>query len=258
MDDPQLQQVKNLMIQCGLSEEAAGKICESIVNSNTAYKAKIDEEYAARVEAARKICVEETEAHKLELARRLQIFLEAKSQQIEQLISRQVVVREGEATHLLSQVQSLLEGIPAGGDATLKTENDRLRQQLRKMQEERNQAVTKANRQTELAEKVLKRNRLTEARLAQLEQQVGGAPRSRQPVTEGTGQNGGPRSPRRLDSSRSNGGGGAAPHTTRTTLVENQDPAPPRDTRTSHLQAQAMPNGAITPAQIAEQMEDTP
>jgi len=251
MNDPQLQQIKDLMVQCGLSEDAANKICESIVGYGHSYKAKIDEEYAARVEAARKICVEETEAHKLELARRLQIFLEAKSQQIEQLISRQAATREGEATQLLSQVQSLLEGIPAGGDAALKTDNDRLRQQLRKVQEERNQAVAKANRQTELAEKVLKRNRLTEARLAQFEQQGGG--RQRQPVAEdrsrpGNGQ------PRRLDQGRAS----TTPRTTRTTLVENQDPAPPRDTRSSHLHAQSMPNGAITPAQIAEQMEDLP
>jgi hypothetical protein len=95
--DPQLQGIKELMVNSGLSEEAAGKICEVMIGYGNDYKRRVDEEYTARVEQARKICIEETEAHKLELGRRMQIFLEAKDHQIGQTLARQNAGREGEA-----------------------------------------------------------------------------------------------------------------------------------------------------------------
>lgn len=242
--DQQLQQIQELMTKCGLSEEAASKICDSIIGYSNTYKAKIDEEYATRVEAARKICVEETEAYKLELARRLQVYLEARSQHIEQNIARQVAVREGEAQNLLSQVQSLLEGIPAGGDAALKNENTKLRQHMARLQEERDKAVVTANRQTALAEKVLRRNRLAESRLAQLESRI---PSGRQQVNEGRGQR------QRLDSGRT----GGVPVTTRGTLTENQDPRLPLDSRRGNtVSAEVQTMNGLTPEAIAEHIDD--
>lgn len=246
-----MEQIKLLLEKCGIRPELGQKICEALDSYTAAYKHKVDAEYAARVEAAKKICIEETEAHKLELARRLQIFCEAKGMQIEQQISRQAAVREGEATTLLQQITALLEGIPATGDPALRQEVERLRRQSTGLAEERNKAVEKANRQTQLAERVLKRNRLLESK--QVEQETGGRQPARRTVVEGAVRGNGTGG-RRIDAQRRAG----QARTTRAPLVENQDPRPPVDQRRSHLQTGKMTNGNLTPDQIADQIDEMP
>ena len=243
--DHELEKINGLMVECGLSAESAGKICEAIMNYTGTYKATLDEQYTAKLEAARKICIEETEAHKLETSRRVQVFLEARTEQIEQSIANKVAVKEGEAMRTLTNVQGLLEGIPAGGDLALKESNSKLRSQLVKITEERNTAIAKANRQTEIANKVLKRNRIAESKLATIEASNKTISEDRKPAQRTT---------KRIDGERR----GGQPSTTRPTIVENQDRRAPIDTRRSNVKSNGGQSGILTPSQIAESISEMP
>lgn len=247
-----MDKIEQLMLKCGLSAEAATSICEAIQTHTASIREQLEAEYIKRTETAKRICVEETEQHKVELARRMQIFCEANSARIEQLVARQAQAREGQAVGVLETVKSLLSGISISDDSGLKAELVTMKEETDKLRRERDLAVTKANRQTTLAERVLRRNRLLEGKLATAEHTghtvlgEGAARRS--------GQATGQRPVQRLDQNRRTG----TPTTTRRTLTENQDHRDVVDTRTGNVRHNTMNNAALTPAQIAATIPDGP
>lgn len=235
-----MDKIKALMVKCGLSLEAAGQICESIQAYNDDKDRTRQAEFNARLSEAKRICVEELQASQAELARRLQVFCEAKGISIEKVIAKQSAIKESAALSKLRDIQSVLVGVQPKGEQNgdLSAEVNKLKRQLNAMREERDRAVTTSNRSTAAANKVLERNReltrmLSAGRPKRVQAESVAKPKQQ------------PRPQTRLDSGRS--GGNA--QTTRSTLVENQDkrsPAPIKRT----LEAQFTPDG------IAEIMEE--
>lgn len=212
--------IRDLMIKCGLRAEAADQICTTLDQYITEHQTRLDGEYAARLEEAKQVCVEETENHKRELARRLQIFCEAKAAAVEAVIAKQTAIKESASLSKLQDIMALLEGIEPNGkpNSAIQLEIQKLRKQLSRLAEERNRAIETANRANAIAETVLQRNRKMEAE--SVARRNGAQPPATKPVATKAGQ--------RLDEGRRS----ATPTTTRKTLVENQTRAPAVSTPT--------------------------
>lgn len=207
-----MEKIKNLLEQAGVKPDLAKEICESLSAYKTTLREQFEAEYSAKVQEAKKVCIEETEAHKRELARRLQIFCEAKGAAIEAQLAKQSALSESEALTKLKTVKALLEGIAINGETSGQSTAviERAKKQVQLATEEKKRAIETANRQTAIAERVLKENRRLTTELAQLKEQPV-VTESKQPA-------------KRLDQGRKPQG---KPVSTRSTLLENQDPRPP-------------------------------
>jgi uncharacterized protein YhbP (UPF0306 family) len=210
-----MDKIKNLLAKAGCNPELVEAIGESFAQYKTSLKEQYEKDFATRIQQAKKVCVEETEAHKRELARRLQIFCEAKTAAIEAQASKQAAMAESVAQEKLNKVHALLEGInlKAEGSKLAGAVIEKAKAQIRLANEERTRAIEKANRQTAIAEKVLRQNRQLVTENTSLKKRVG----SPAPISEG----------RKLDTRKRS----VQPVSTRATLVENQERrVPHRDT----------------------------
>lgn len=232
-----MQRIIDLLNKAGVSAELAQSITESLEEYKTSVKTQFEADYAAKVKQAQQVCLEETEAHKRELARRLQVFLETKNAAIESGIARQSAIGETVALGKLKELKALLEGVELNASASNGTtvQLEKAKEKIRQLAEERDQAITTANRQTAIAEKVLARNRalVIESRKS--------AQPNRKTVVENT-----QKKSARIDLGRSK------PHTqtTRPTIVENQTRRPP-----APVQRQSTtPEGGIS--HIAAEMDE--
>lgn len=241
-----MDKIHALLQKCNLSDEAAASICEAFEQHETNLREQLEEEFRTRTENAKRICLEEVEAHKAELSRRVQIFFEANSSRIEQMVARQAQGREGAAVAMLEQVKGLLEGVAISPDANA-TEVKRLRTENKKLAEDRDQAMRVARRQQTIAERVLKRNSHLEKQVA-LSEQDGNRGQNNTTVNENRNQNGS----RRIDQTRQSG----QSRTTRRTLTENQERHAPADNRGGNVRQQNSNNNVPTPSQIAASMPD--
>ena len=220
-----MDKIKALLEKAGVKSELAGQICESLDNYKTTLREQFNNEYAAKVEQAKKVCIEETEAHKRELARRVQIFCETKGAAIEAQLAKQSALNESEATAKLTQIVGLLEGIePIGGQSGEVTATiDKLKQKVKVANEAKSHAIELANRKTAIAEKALKRNRELATALKVFEEQ-GQKAKATATVTEDKAP---AKATKRIDQSRNSG----RAKTTRATLAENQDRRPVQQVR---------------------------
>jgi hypothetical protein len=213
-----MDKIKALLEKAGSKPELIDKICESLESYKTIIREQLENEYAAKVQEAKQVCIEETESHKRELARRLQIFCETKGAAIESTLAKQSALNESEAFTKLKEIQSLLSGIEPNGmpngnaTATIK----KAKQQIKVANEARKKAEAIANRQTAIAEKALKANRQLTTKLQKL--QTEGRKPSKAVSESKQGQR------RRIDQNRTRP---AQVKTSRATLVENQDRRPP-------------------------------
>jgi hypothetical protein len=156
-----MDKIEQLLVKAGCNPELVAGITSSMESFKQNVRESYQKEFDSKLSAAKKICVEETEAYKRELAKRVQIFCETKSAVIESQLSRQSALSESKAQTKLKQVYALLEGIELNGSASGATTAaiENAKRQVRQLSEERNKAVEKANRQTAIAEKALKANR---------------------------------------------------------------------------------------------------
>lgn len=167
-----MDKIKQLMIKVGLSEEAANQLTASIDNHLQQLRESVDKEYQQKLEKAKQICLKETEDHKRELSRRLQIFLEAKSNHIQEVLGKQSAERGTEAESKLEKIASLVEGIEINGqpNSDLQAQNAKLIESTNKLQAQYKKAITKANQLQEVINTVLKRNKKLEQSLAESQQ----------------------------------------------------------------------------------------
>lgn len=239
------QKILDLLAKAGCKPELVAAIGESLVSYKTAIQERFEADYTAKIQQAKKVCVEETEEHKRDLARRLQVFLETHSAAIDAHLARQSALSESEAVGKLRNVKSLLEGTETNvtvnnGPTTATIE--KAKHKIQQLSEERDRATAVANRQNAIAEKVLKNNRTLVAENARLKSLLGNKGAKRQPMTEGRGA---PRG-QRIDASRRGGN----PTTTRSTLVENQTRVPAAPTKTQ------VPAKGFGVADIAANMDE--
>lgn len=106
-----LDKIGALLKQMGISEESTKEflvVCESWYNDK---KAELHKEYETRLDRAKKVCVEEVEAHKASLSRGIQMFLESEQEQISKAAEKHMAIAESEAVRTLKKVSNLLNGL---------------------------------------------------------------------------------------------------------------------------------------------------
>ena len=228
-----MDKIKQLLQENGVSAEAATKICESLNAFTAQVKAQYDEAFKTRLANAKKVCMEEVNTHKVELSRRVQVFLEAKGTAIEESLAREATKRDTEAVAKLEKISALVEGIELNGQShsELQTEVDKLRKVAKQLSEGRNQAIRKAHNLQGISERLIKRTRQLEIAL-----------------TEQTKK---PTNHQRLDENRS----GAKPRTTRPTIRENTERQPARRAAGPDRVASSM-MAPQTPEDIASTLDE--
>lgn len=232
-----MDKIKQLLEKSGLSTEAASQICESLDSYTTQVKQNLDEEFKARLEKAKKVCLEETEAHKAELSRRVQVFLETKGPAIEETLTRQMAERETESVAKLERIAAVIEGIQLDGQSNSELAADvtKLKQLAEHLMKERDHAVKRARDLTSISERLVAKNR--EMQKALVEQLNGGD------ATPGGQQ--------KIDEARK----GGDPKTTRPTIRENVDPTPPEPAAGPDKSVSVM-EAPKSPEDIASTMEE--
>ena len=143
-----MEKIKDLLVKAGCKTDLVNAIAESLENYKTDLRSRFGTEYAVKVEKAKKVCVEETEAHKRELARRLQIFCETKSAAIEAQLTKMSALSESQATAKLKNVRALLEGVQLNGkqDGRSAAAVEKAQRRIQQLTEEKNKAIAEANR----------------------------------------------------------------------------------------------------------------
>jgi hypothetical protein len=163
----------DLLKQLGASPELIGQITESMEQYKTEVKQTLEEDFKQRVLSAKKVCAEALDNEKRELARKVEVFLEARTATINREAQRQAAIGEADATKMLRGVKSLVEGIEisdkGSGQAAIAESEElkALRIQNRQLREVYEKTALKAKRANEIALKALERNRLLEEKFTQ-------------------------------------------------------------------------------------------
>jgi len=153
--------IKALLTKANVSNELADQICESMEQ----YKAKVNEQAKAeitnKVKAVKAIVLEEVESYKTDLAKRVQLFCESKSQTIEQQLMRKSAAGEAEATTRLKKVHALLEGVELDGkpNSEIMAQLASAQEKIDKMTQKIKVTEAKAQRSLAVAESVLAKNK---------------------------------------------------------------------------------------------------
>tara|TARA_R100001244_G_scaffold25113_3_gene25532 strand:+ start:45592 stop:46347 length:756 start_codon:yes stop_codon:yes gene_type:complete len=189
-----MDKLRGLLKELGGSED----LIEAIAEEFAAYADTIREQYKVKldkhVRKARAICLEEVNKEKAKMARKLSIYLESKTDHFERAAEKQRLNEESESVNLLKRTKALLEGVQIedGQSQDLQVARRqvaRLQQAVGSLREERNLAVTKANKANQIAKDVLKKNRLLEGKVKKSnvvsESKKGGpsAPKNKKPST---------------------------------------------------------------------------
>lgn len=159
--------------------EAAIKEFSGIVNEHFAAKEKaLKEEFTQRLNKAKQICVEETEAHKSALARGVQRFIESKVTAIEKAASKKHAIEESEAVTKLKHLKALLEGINLDGaknDQALQAAMEQkaaVEKQLAESNASLQREKAKSAKLSEIAEKSMHRQKVMEGQVKTLEKTI--------------------------------------------------------------------------------------
>jgi len=155
-----LDKIKSLLAKSGVSKELATQIVESMEEYKATVVAESQQELAAKVKAAKTVVLEEVESYKTDLARRVQLFCESKSQTIEQQLMRKSAAGETEAKAKLTKVYALLEGINLNGkpNSQLTAQLADAKNQLGRLGKQLQATKAQAERSARIAESVMEKN----------------------------------------------------------------------------------------------------
>jgi len=165
-----MNKIFDLLKQLGASPELQKQIVEALDEYKQGVKTRLEEEFKQRVHSAKKVCAEAVENEKRELAKKIEIFLEARINSITKEAAKHAAIGESDATRMLREVKSLVEGTKIGGNggsdqaAIAETEEvKQLRIQNKQLKENLDKVSLKAKRANDIAVKALERNKLLEA-----------------------------------------------------------------------------------------------
>lgn len=226
-----MEKLRNLLKQLGGSDELVNAISEEFNRFAVGIKEKYDREFRDKLERARAVCLEEVNMEKAALARKVSVYLEAKSGAIEKAAEKLRLNEDTEATNTLKRAKALLEGVDINsGDSrelqAARKKNERLSAVVGSLKEERTILVRKANDANKVALSSLKKNRVLEEELSKAKQTLAEAKAQTQKVVNESKDKKG----RRIDSSRRKPQKGKS---TRRTLVESQVKAKGNSSSTS-------------------------
>lgn len=171
-----LTKIESLLTQMGISEEATKEFINVCQEWHKTEKDKLQEEYKVRLEKAKKLCVEEVEAHKANLSRGVKMFLENQGDIIRKASEKKAAIAESDAVNQLKKIKSLLGGIDVDSAVNAQAlqaeskKNAELVGQVAALTESLNKERAKAAKLGELSEKSLSRQRELEKTITEHKQ----------------------------------------------------------------------------------------
>lgn len=164
-----MEKIKELLKQLGASPEMQTQFIEHLENFQKSVNEEAEKTLAQRLQAAKEVCLEEVATEKLNLARKVEVFLESRISTINREAKKQAAIGESEAVKTLQGVKAMLEGIQVDGtpeDAQAAiAENKKLRVMCSKLQEEKASAMDQAKKANSIAIKALQRTKVMESKL---------------------------------------------------------------------------------------------
>jgi len=160
-----MQKIREIVKQIGGSDQLADQLVEAVEGHVGEERKKLQEEFQAKIQQAKQVCLREVAEEKQRMARKIEIFIESKVAAIERSAGKTRAIEESAAVAALRQVRKAL-GVDDGNSAELQAlqrKLARIAEQTAALKEERDLAVDKANKANAIAVKALRRVRLQEA-----------------------------------------------------------------------------------------------
>jgi hypothetical protein len=161
-----MEKIKDLLKQLGATEELTESILNELKSFHTRTKKQLDEEFHARLEKAKQVCLEEFDKEKVKLSKKVEVFLESRANTIDREAQKQAAIGESESAKTLRDMKCLLEGVNIGDAAkdvqAVKEEANVLRHRLNQVMEEKDQLKAQAQRANDIAMKAINRNKILE------------------------------------------------------------------------------------------------
>jgi hypothetical protein len=156
-----LDNIKNLLVKSGISDELSEKICESMSNYRQQVMTEAKKEVSDKIKAAKQVIFEEVQAYKLDLANKVQLFCESKDRAIEKQLMQKSAAGEAEAKEKLGKVYAVLEGIDpkSGFNGKLKTELSDAKKTIDRLGKQVKTYSAQARRATAIAESLMEKNK---------------------------------------------------------------------------------------------------
>jgi hypothetical protein len=232
-----MEKIIELLKQIGASDDLAKQLCEELKRHDLNLHEKYEKLYKQKLDEAKKICVEEVNKFKSDMARKVSVFLESKVGQIEKRVEQQKAVEELEASSKLRQVREITEGVEVADDAELKALREKVETQdakIKTLAEEKKKAEVSANRANEMALEIIREHKSVIASAPKTEKTEQAKPEEKKVVTEGKATEAGKAGEKKNDAQKTLKENiekkrrmisTARPMTTRKTLVESQVPA---------------------------------
>jgi hypothetical protein len=166
-------EIKSLLAEMGAKEGLVTKLLTVMENYQKQVeervRSEITEEFKQKVSKAKEVCLEELKKEKLALGKKVEIFLEARTNTIDKEARKQAAIGESVASKTLRDMKSLIEGVEIGGEKDTQVtsgEVKKLRVMVHQLQEDNARQKAKAQRANEIALKVLERNKILEGATA--------------------------------------------------------------------------------------------
>lgn len=161
-----MEKIKDLLKQLGATQELTESILNELKSFYTRTKKQLDEEFHARLEKAKQVCLEEFDKEKVKLSKKVEVFLESRANTIDREAQKQAAIGESESAKTLRDMKCLLEGVNIGDAAkdvqAVKEEANVLRHRLNQVMEEKDQLKAQAQRANDIAMKAINRNKILE------------------------------------------------------------------------------------------------
>jgi len=152
---------KALLQKANVSDLLADKICESMEEYKNSVVQESKKTLDRKVTAAKRIVLEELQSYKQDLAQRVQLFCESKSQTIEQQLMRRSAADESEANIMLRKVTAILEGVELNNvpNSQVKAKFADAQKKIKRLNKKLSATSNRANRSTRIAESLLEKNK---------------------------------------------------------------------------------------------------
>lgn len=167
-----------LLKQIGGSDELVKQISEEVDRFLKSVYEDYDAKFNEKLLKAKQICSEELDKEKAALARKVAVYLESKSETMQNAHNRQKAIEEAEAKSLLKRAKALLEGIQLDDDGNsrnlqaIEKKAERLEKALNALKEDRDAWTSKASKANEIATKSLQHASMLESTVKDLRKQL--------------------------------------------------------------------------------------
>jgi hypothetical protein len=161
-----------------ISDETVSEFNAVLENWVADTRKTLNEDYTNKLQQAKKVCLEEVEAYKANLARGVKVFLESKMGSLEKAAAKRKAIEESEAVNTLKHVKSLLEGVDIDGKKAnqdlqaARKEVAAVKKQLAESRDAIAREKAKVSRLTGISEKSIERQKILEGKLAAKDKEI--------------------------------------------------------------------------------------